>query len=142
MQLPAHAVNVFVPLIDSGLRQGATEFVPKTHYDWSADERPVVLEAHAGDAVVFDWRLKHRGLANKGAANRPLLYMTYSKPWFVDKYNFSGPLPGPAAARPATTREAAERRRPEDVGPRTAISQNPKTPTEAVRPKKTETQDP
>ena len=41
MQLPAHAVNVFVPLIDSGLRQGATEFVPKTHYDWSADERPV-----------------------------------------------------------------------------------------------------
>lgn len=33
--------------------------------------------------------MKHRGLANKTREDRPLLYLTYARPWFVDKYNFS-----------------------------------------------------
>jgi ectoine hydroxylase-related dioxygenase (phytanoyl-CoA dioxygenase family) len=87
--LAAHAVNVFVPLVDVALANGATEFAPRTHLDWRADARPVVPELGAGDALVFDWRLKHRGLANRAGHARPLLYLTYAKPWFVDKYNFS-----------------------------------------------------
>ena len=39
----------------------------------------------AGDAVVMDWRLKHRGLANNAGEDRPMLYLTYAQPWFVDK---------------------------------------------------------
>ena len=87
--LPPHALNVFLPLVDCGVRNGATEFAPRTHLDWRADARPVVVEAAAGDAIVFDWRLKHRGLPHRGAEPRPLVYLTYAAPWFVDDYNFS-----------------------------------------------------
>ena len=79
--LPPHALNVFLPLVDCGVRNGATEFAPRTHLDWRADARPVVVEAAAGDAIVFDWRLKHRGLPHRGAEPRPLVYLTYAAPW-------------------------------------------------------------
>ena len=112
--LPAHALNVFVPLVDVSLANGATEFVPRTHLDWRADQRPVVVEATAGDALVFDWRLKHRGLPNKTSAARPLLYLTYAQPWWVDKYNFSkaryDDLP---PLVPRTTRDDRGKRREE-----------------------------
>lgn len=88
LQLPPHALNVFVPLVDVSADNGATEFAPGSHLDWN-DPRKVVLEATAGDAIVFDWRLKHRGLANRVTQPRPLLYLTYALPWFVDRYNFS-----------------------------------------------------
>ncbi|KAH8058861.1 hypothetical protein JL721_9431 [Aureococcus anophagefferens] len=68
--LPPHALNVFLPLVDCGVRNGATG-------------------AAAGDAIVFDWRLKHRGLPHRGTEPRPLVYLTYAAPWFVDDYNFS-----------------------------------------------------
>ena len=91
LQLPPHALNVFLPLVDVTLKNGATEFAPGTHYDWrtAATKRPLVVEAKAGDAILFDWRLKHRGLANKTREPRPLVYLTYALPWFVDRYNFS-----------------------------------------------------
>ena len=112
LQLRAHALNVFVPLVDISLKNGATEFVPRTHYDWRADGRPTVVDAAAGDAVVFDWRLKHRGLSNKSSKPRPLLYLTYAQPWFVDKYNFSksryADLP---ALVPRTTRDGRAEQR-------------------------------
>ena len=72
LQLPPHALNVFVPLVDVTLANGATEFLPGSHLDWQAPgHRPLVLEAKQGDVLLFDWRLKHRGLANKTRAPRP-----------------------------------------------------------------------
>ena len=63
-----------------------------------------------GDALVADWRLKHR-LANRTREDRPLLYLTYARPWFVDKRNFSSeryaPLP-PLASLDATRSERAD----------------------------------
>ena len=51
----------------------------------------------AGEAILFDYRLRHRELANKSSVVRPLIYITYAKPFFVDKMNFSAeryrPLP-------------------------------------------------
>ena len=87
--LPPHALNVFVPLVSCDVSNGSTEFVPGTHSDWTAASNSYVLDARQGDALVADWRLKHRGLANKTREDRPLLYLTYARPWFVDKYNFS-----------------------------------------------------
>jgi hypothetical protein len=37
---------------------------------------------------VFDYRLLHAGRANHSAADRPVLYYVYAKPWFVDPHNF------------------------------------------------------
>ena len=67
-QLGPHALNVFVPLVALTPANGPTEFVPTTHLHWDADERPVCLTADAGDAILFDYRTKHRGLANRGAS--------------------------------------------------------------------------
>ena len=109
--LPPHALNVFVPLVPCDVSNGGTEFVPGTHADWTASSHSYVLDAAPGDALVADWRLKHRGLANKTREDRPLLYLTYARPWFVDKYNFSSeryaPLP-PLASLDATRSERAD----------------------------------
>ena len=42
----------------------------------------------AGGAVLFDYRTVHRGTANRSAEDRPLLYLTFARPWFSDTVNF------------------------------------------------------
>ena len=46
-------------------------------------------DAKAGDAILFDYRVLHRGLANTSAKPRPLLYFTYGRAWFTDATNYS-----------------------------------------------------
>ena len=118
-QLPAHCLNVFVPLQDMMNRAlGGTEFCCKSHViknvveSWSqlktmgstceVDERDrhtttdyaaeVISYTPApptGHAVVFDYRLLHRGLANTTLnSTRLMLYFTYVKPWYNDRKNF------------------------------------------------------
>jgi len=41
-----------------------------------------------GGAIVFDYRTVHRGTANAGVDDRPMLYLTYGRPWFNDNVNF------------------------------------------------------
>lgn len=92
--LTAHALNIFIPLVDLTAANGATEFYPTTHIlrQYSRTDgpaQPVVPLAKAGDAVIFDYRVKHRGLANNSQSPRPVIYVTFAKPWFRDDANFS-----------------------------------------------------
>ena len=41
-----------------------------------------------GSALLFDYRVEHRGLGNKAFNDRPCVYMTYAQPWYLDTYNF------------------------------------------------------
>jgi len=104
----AHAPPVglvaVVPLVDVGEANGATEFLAGSHVDvgderfWMEDEGSdggacnatphLQVAARAGSVVLFDLRLRHRGRANRGAASRPVLYMSYVKEWFHDGVNF------------------------------------------------------
>jgi len=72
-----HVFNVFVPLVDVPLSMGPTELRPGTHFHTrnlapmmlAARARgtlrpPVVPEMEAGDALVFDYRVLHRGRTN------------------------------------------------------------------------------
>ena len=47
----------------------------------------------AGSATLFDYRLLHRGKANHTRQQRPLLYLTYGKPWLsremIENANFT-----------------------------------------------------
>lgn len=103
--LPAHCLNVFLPLVDVTADNGGTEFCPGSHfltagvpeiYEQSPEHverigwrgRPLALEIPAGSAVVFDYRLLHRGLANRTDRSRPILYLTFAAPWFRDLHNF------------------------------------------------------
>lgn len=99
VHLPAHVVNVFVPLVDVTDELGPTEFRPTSHHFSNRSFRamlpsmrkyPIVrATVPAGSAVIFDYRVLHRGTANKSATcARPILCFTFAKPWFKDAKNF------------------------------------------------------
>ena len=58
---------------------------------------PVAPCPRAGDALVFDYRVLHRGLAND-AATRPVLVFTLAQPGFVDALNWPSRRIGDLAA--------------------------------------------
>jgi len=99
--LPAHVLNVFIPLIPMTRAHGATEFRPKSHV-MTRDLTTLFLAAAVkkrlepldaplvgpGSAVLFDYRVLHRGLANTSGERRPILVYTFAKPWYSDVLNF------------------------------------------------------
>ena len=85
---PLHAVNVFVPLIDLTPANGPTEFTPGSHIDFDVASPSVIPTMKAGQALIFDYRTRHRGLGNSSGDERPLLYITYARPFWLDVYNF------------------------------------------------------
>mmetsp|Transcript_9665 Transcript_9665/g.23789 ORF Transcript_9665/g.23789 Transcript_9665/m.23789 type:complete len:439 (-) Transcript_9665:114-1430(-) len=90
--LPAHILNVFVPLVDLTPEVGPTEFVPTSHLlnnYWDPGVKPMTVNAAQGQCILFDYRIKHRGLGNKSNEKRPVIYITYAKSGFKDVKNFS-----------------------------------------------------
>ena len=78
---PCHVFNVFIPLVDVPLSMGPTELRPGTHYHTRnltsmmllAKARktlrsPVTPELQMGDALLFDYRILHRGRAKMSDA--------------------------------------------------------------------------
>jgi hypothetical protein len=91
--VPAHALQLFLPLCDTPVARGPTEFWPGSHLGCNAAwahlmPHRVALEATSGDAILFDFRVRHRGLANRSDQWRPILYQTCSRAWFTDDFNF------------------------------------------------------
>jgi hypothetical protein len=95
--LPAWAVTVAIPLIDMNLEQGTTEIFPGSHRwpRWKESSSSVMPDVPAGCGVMWDDRTFHRGTENRSAKSRPLLYLTYGKPWWQDVTNFA-PVWGPS----------------------------------------------
>lgn len=99
--LPCHCLNVFIPLMDITMEMGPTELRPGTHYH-TRNLVPMMLAARArkklrapvaplldlGDALLFDYRILHRGKANLSEKDRAILVLTVAKPWFKDVLNF------------------------------------------------------
>jgi Phytanoyl-CoA dioxygenase (PhyH) len=99
--LPCHCVNVFLPVDDLTPELGPTEFRPGSHY-LTRNLVPLLLAAKArkslrptcsplprrGDALIFDYRVLHRGKANLSTSHRTFLVFTVAKSWFKDVLNF------------------------------------------------------
>lgn len=101
VHLPAHALNVFVPLVDITDELGPTEFCPGSHF-LTRDTRPSYVESNvpperlgytdrpvpaavpAGAVVLADFRTLHRALPNRSGRPRPLAYFSCARPWFRD----------------------------------------------------------
>ena len=95
---PAHCINVFVPLVDVTDANGPTEFWLGTQASarhaqcCRAAAEGVELPGHPrlritakrGDAILFDWRIVHRGCANVAASERPVFYLTFARSWWTD----------------------------------------------------------
>ncbi len=102
-RLPPYALNVFIPLDDITEELGPTEFCIGSH---SAEEAIKILSKlengdkkgakviapllRSGDALIYDYRVCHRGTQNLAKKTRPMLYLMYARPWFTDHINFSG----------------------------------------------------
>ncbi|KPI89817.1 hypothetical protein ABL78_1080 [Leptomonas seymouri] len=84
-----YAVNVFVPLVPVDSHNG-TEFIPGSHFVSAHEKAKSVRPSVAvGCALLFDYRVVHRGLRNSKLDPRPCYYATYSQSWYNDTYNFS-----------------------------------------------------
>ena len=98
--LPAHAINIFVPLVDLTEENGPTEFAIGSHklgHEYNEEEEEEVdgtsrvtsILAKAGDAILFDYRLWHRGLPNSSDTDRPMLYLVAARSFWRDDRNYS-----------------------------------------------------
>ena len=90
VHLPPHCLNVFVPLVDLDDTNGPTQFVPGTQLSGRSDRSDKAqfgVTGLAGSVTIFDYRVQHRGGANRSANDRLVLYLCYCKPWFRDHVN-------------------------------------------------------
>ncbi len=100
--LPAHCINVFIPLEDISEENGPTQVCPGSHFltksktrtfKASADnlaaieysDTPLSFIAKAGSIFLFDYRLLHRGLPNTSSRARPILYLVIARQWYRDR---------------------------------------------------------
>jgi ectoine hydroxylase-related dioxygenase (phytanoyl-CoA dioxygenase family) len=87
--LPAAAITVAIPLLEMNQVHGTTALWLGSHRDEirlkEEGIEPVVRE---GSCMLWDFRLMHGGTPNRGPVPRPLLYLTYCRPWFMEHLNF------------------------------------------------------
>jgi ectoine hydroxylase-related dioxygenase (phytanoyl-CoA dioxygenase family) len=90
LNLPVHAVNVVVPLVDVDLETGPTGVWLGSHRSGDTAqqiESLTVCALQRGDCMLMDYRTLHAGLPNRTGLARPIVYMVYARPWFFDQQN-------------------------------------------------------
>jgi len=86
LNLPHFFINLFIPLQDSNVTNGITEFRLGTHKvpDEYCDHLPVSkFDVKVGSVLLADARTIHRGPGNPSDQRRHQLYVTYSKHWYM-----------------------------------------------------------
>jgi len=92
-----HALTVFVPLQPLTAANGPTEFRLGSHRRRADAKRlrqdGVAVECDAGDALLFDYRVDHRGLANASDEDRLVFFLAFARPAFRDEKNARSTVP-------------------------------------------------
>lgn len=91
VQLPLYAANLLIPLTDIDEQLGGTQVWEGTHrlrsdQTWQGPSK--VIHARMGDAIALDYRTFHGGMQCVAGNLRPLLFISYSLPWFRDTLAF------------------------------------------------------
>jgi ectoine hydroxylase-related dioxygenase (phytanoyl-CoA dioxygenase family) len=99
--LPASAITVAFPLLEMNDVQGTTALWLGSHrsVDHAVDEASIEPIVHEGSCVLWDYRLHHRGTPNRSKMPRPLLTLSYCRPWWLDHKNFRRQEPIRASKR-------------------------------------------
>ena len=86
-KLRAYAITLVIPLVDLTPETGTTRLFPGTSRELETrrEELPYISR---GDCFLMDYRIRHQGMPNKSSAKRPMLYIVYTRPWFIDIMNF------------------------------------------------------
>ena len=97
-EAPPYGICVFMPLIDLNYEVGFTQFFLKSHKTSKLigfGEASHILNAsydgilNAGQSVLYDYRLLHRGMANNSAdVIRPVLQFLYTAPSYRETKNY------------------------------------------------------
>lgn len=87
--LPPHSVSVFIPLCALTESNGPTEFQLSTHIKANLTRPRTHADARCplGSVAIYDIRVMHRGGANRSDADRPVVYLTFSRNWYRDVLN-------------------------------------------------------
>jgi len=91
---PPYAITVGIPLVKTDEICGGTKFWLGSHLrDLNSlqveEVDGVDASCDLGDIILFDYRILHKGMANKADKIRPMLYNVYSSPWFRDEMNYT-----------------------------------------------------
>lgn len=88
--LPPVSLTVSVPLVATNDVVGGTEFVIGSHRqsEISPAAKFVRTRTEAGDCLLWDSRTLHRGCANPGGAERPIVLLYYQRPWYFNFRNY------------------------------------------------------
>ncbi len=88
--IPCYAIKLIIPLVKLDNETGTTRMWPGTHLnlDNTKHQDSIDLQVPTGDCILMDYRLSHQGLANQSKQVRPILYVSYTRPWFQDFKNF------------------------------------------------------
>lgn len=128
---PPYALHVVVPLVDLNEETGTTAMWEGSHRIKSAQQEGHWSQARAdqlegailptpkiGDCYFMDYRLRHTGTPNTSDQPRPILYLIYSRRWFLDRRNYD--LQSPLDISPEDYDRIPEEHRPlfEIVRPR------------------------
>jgi len=106
--LPAVAVTVGIPLLDMNDEHGTTALWLGSHRNGSVDQSPIEPVVPTGSIVLWDFRLAHCGTENRSSVARPLLYVTYCRPWWIDHRNFVRAIQTPIRVRKETLARVSE----------------------------------
>jgi hypothetical protein len=86
--LGSHVLGVGAGLLSGGGAAGMVSAAGEDGDTWRSKQRGRRLvrpHCEPGDALLFDARLLHWGMANASPTHtRPLLYVNYHRPWFAD----------------------------------------------------------
>ena len=93
-----NALTVFVPLQPLTAANGPTEFRLGSHRRRANDAKRlrqdgVAVMCDAGDALLFDYRVDHRGLANASDEDRLVFFCAFARPAFRDEKNARSTVP-------------------------------------------------
>ena len=91
-------MTVFVPLQPLTAANGPTEFRLGSHRRRADDAKRmrqdgVAVMCDAGDALLFDYRVDHRGLANASDEDRLVFFLALARPSFRDEKNARSTVP-------------------------------------------------
>jgi hypothetical protein len=92
LDLPPPSLTITVPLTDVPLELGPTEYWPGSHRDIDPGALQAVRAVaprrtplRAGTVLFYDGRLIHRGGPNHSDIIRPIVYIAYQHPWYLER---------------------------------------------------------
>ena len=86
LQAPCFYLTGIIPLVDQDEEIGATELFPGSQRQIQSQvtQKMIQPKLNAGDVLVFDGRMFHRGGAKQSAGDRPMIFQVWHKKWYQE----------------------------------------------------------